>query len=57
MNITRDTIFKAAMFALAVLYLALVSQSVWAANCGNKPEPECGRGNVSGLAAATNQFS
>ena len=31
MNITRDPIFKSIMFALAVIYLALVTQTVWAA--------------------------
>ena len=31
MNITKDLIFKSIMFALAVIYIALVSQSVWAA--------------------------
>ena len=30
MNITKDPVFKSIMFALAVIYIALVSQSVWA---------------------------
>ena len=30
MSITRDPIFKSVMFALAVIYIALISQSVWA---------------------------
>ena len=31
MGITKDPIFKSIMFALAVIYIALLSQSVWAA--------------------------
>ncbi len=31
MGISKDPIFKSIMFALAVIYIALVSQSVWAA--------------------------
>jgi hypothetical protein len=30
MDITRDPIFKSIMFALAVVYVALATQSVWA---------------------------
>ena len=38
MSLTKDPIFKSIMFALLVGYLAIVSQSVWAAK-GGKPEP------------------
>lgn len=31
MNTTRGPIFKSIMLALAVIYIALISQSVWAA--------------------------
>lgn len=37
MSITRDPIFKSVMFALAVIYIALISQSVWAAKPGEEP--------------------
>jgi len=37
MSITRDPIFKSVMFALAVVYIALISQSVWAAKPGEDP--------------------
>jgi hypothetical protein len=30
MDITRDPIFRSIMFALAVVYVALATQSVWA---------------------------
>jgi hypothetical protein len=39
MSITRDPIFKSVMFALAVMYIALLSQSVWAGKGGKPPEP------------------
>jgi hypothetical protein len=38
MDITRDPIFKSIMFAMAVMYVALATQSVWAAP--DKPPPE-----------------
>jgi hypothetical protein len=31
MSISKDPIFKSIMFALAVIYIALLTQSVWAA--------------------------
>ena len=36
MNLTKDLIFKSVMFALAVIYIELISQSVWAAERGDK---------------------
>jgi hypothetical protein len=37
MGITGDPIFKSVMFALAVMYIALASQSLWAAKPGEEP--------------------
>lgn len=37
MSLINDPIFKSIMFALAVVYVALVSQSVFAAKGWNKP--------------------
>ena len=34
--ITKDLIFKSVMFALAVIYTELISQSVWAAERSDK---------------------
>ena len=36
MGITRDPIFKSVIFALAVIYIALISQSIWAAKPGDE---------------------
>jgi hypothetical protein len=37
MDITRDPIFKSIMFALAVMYVALATNSAWAAKGGKPP--------------------
>jgi hypothetical protein len=37
MNITRDPIFKSVMFALVMIYIALISQSIWAAKPVDEP--------------------
>jgi hypothetical protein len=42
MSITNDPIFKSVMFALAVVYIGLVSQSVFAVKPGEEPAAPSG---------------
>ena len=56
MSITRDPIFRSVMFSLAIIYIALVSQPLWAAKGGklpSDPPPDPRPGHVVNISEAT----